>query len=870
MKKLFTLIELIVVVIVLGILAAIVMPNISSMKEESLSAMVGSNIQSIQTSSDMYHLKEGNYATVKESSITKPRYVDMTAIVPNYLKKEPDESKISQYYWIDYFGKVWGSTVDAPRNFQKNDEFIEFAHVEKAVSYRVYSIKDNLSSNETIKYSLVGEYLVEGKTDMVQLEIKHDRDRILISSVDRFGYESAPVGLSYSSPHNDWFSPILSKTGEFTFEIESKDTMIWDAFSSSFDKPEGSDIKFEFSILQDDGTFSPYTTEFGSLMPSKHIKAKVIMSATGPKNPSLYEMNIFYHFGKGVVKGPIVSNDKLPDGKTVVIEEIQIPTEQKVISIENNSSKPETTETTTTIKVREGVSWKEVDLYTDIPTGSIIRVETTYSEGEVQHQPTVVTVKKEPAVAQPKLNAPVNPAPPNSPETTVEEWETIQTLNFAAHSGSSEKADWISVIPTHSIPETTRIVYTYSTSNSTSYADWTGNYKESQIDLVPDSRSLRVTATLQVLKEKLGTVANPEVKSIKILSEKGELTVTDLSTYNPQEDIKWQGFTPILFDGNPNNYFTFPQGENIYEISWFGDISGRTMEVKSSQSLGDYVKHSFVDSQGNKIATIDAVTKTKGTDFSPMNDGFNRLLVPKNAVKLKIETGRFSFYNSNIHEVRVLPKSEQKVEESIVSVIPSITNPEVDFIFQKPSTEIGHVIIQNGKKPTNLERVSDYAQKDSKLYTNMDYEYDIYITSILGEFLNIEPIKKTIRTPKSPSGVELRGLPAYIFQPFNSNHYYQLSSQTEEVSWVGNAAGKKVTFRSGSYGDKIVIQLLDAGGKETPFLTGENEIILSENTTVSTTFTMPNDAKSITIRKQNPASNNGSYTARIHSIIISN
>lgn len=880
MKKLFTLIELIVVIVVLGILAAIVIPNISSLKEDAISTMVGSNIRSIQTSSDMYHLREGKYATARKSSITEPMYVDMTAIVPNDLRQKPDESQLSQYYWIDYSGRVWGSTVKPPSNFMKNSETIEFGHKENAVSYRVYSVKDNVSSSVgNSKYSFVGEYSIEGTPDVVQLKTTPNSGQTLISSVDRFGYETAPVGLDYSVQENDWFSPLLNKTGEFVFEIESKDTMIWDAYSSVFDKPEGSDIKFEFSVLKEDGTFTPYNSDFNTLVPSKHIKAKVIMTSTGPKKPSLYELNIFYHFGQEeVVKGPIVSEVKLPDGKTVVVEEIQLPPGKEVVNIEQNSSQPEVTKTTTIVTVKEGSTWREVELYTEIPAGSTVRVETTYSTGEVAHQPTVVTVEEEPNVVQPELTVPVvkpndpNEPDPVTPEEPAEEWETIQTLNFAANSGSSEKANWISVVPTDNKPESTRIVYTYSISNSTSYGDWTGNYKESEMDLVPDSRSLRVTATLQVLKDQLGKVPEPTVTGIKINSEKGELPVTNLSTYNPADNVTWYGFSPLLFDGSTSSYYAFPRGEGVYEVSWFGDISGRTLEIHSGMSIGDYLYHSFLDSEGNKIVTVDSQTKQRGTDFSPVrSDTPNRLLVPENAVKLVSRVGRFSSYNANMHEVRLLPKSApQVIDESIVSVIPSTTLPEVDFVFQKPHTEIGHVILQNGKKPANLKWVSTYAQKDAALYTDMDYEYDIYITGMSGEFLNTEPIKKTIHTPKSPSGVELRGLPSEILQPFNNQYAYQLSSKTEEVTWIGDAAGKTVTIRASAYGDRIVAGLLDANGNQVLFPTGVDLITVNENSSSSTVFTLPSNAKVITFRKADPNSNNAAYTAKLLSIQFSN
>lgn len=63
-KKLFTLIELLVTIVVIGILVAIVVPNISEFKKESTISAMQSNIRNLETAVSMYALENhGLYPT---------------------------------------------------------------------------------------------------------------------------------------------------------------------------------------------------------------------------------------------------------------------------------------------------------------------------------------------------------------------------------------------------------------------------------------------------------------------------------------------------------------------------------------------------------------------------------------------------------------------------------------------------------------------------------------------------------------------------------------------------------------------------------------------------------------------------------------
>lgn len=67
MNRLFTLIELIIVIVVLGILAAIVIPNIGNVKDNATYVAVKSNQSAVQMAIDRYSLDHsGNLPVVGE------------------------------------------------------------------------------------------------------------------------------------------------------------------------------------------------------------------------------------------------------------------------------------------------------------------------------------------------------------------------------------------------------------------------------------------------------------------------------------------------------------------------------------------------------------------------------------------------------------------------------------------------------------------------------------------------------------------------------------------------------------------------------------------------------------------------------------
>ena len=112
MKKKFNIIELVAVIAIIGIITAIVIPNISNMRGEANIAAINSDVRNIQTAVDMYSMENrGNYPTLNKPTEFTPEPIDFTLLHPDHLRSLPRNEGLK--YWIDFTGKVWVSTIDS-------------------------------------------------------------------------------------------------------------------------------------------------------------------------------------------------------------------------------------------------------------------------------------------------------------------------------------------------------------------------------------------------------------------------------------------------------------------------------------------------------------------------------------------------------------------------------------------------------------------------------------------------------------------------------------------------------------------------------------------------------------------------------------
>lgn len=195
MKKFFTLIELIVVIAVLGILAAIIIPNISSFQDEANKATIVSNVRNLQTGVDMYSMERKGDLPALTGEPTKyiPLPLNFIEMHPDYARTLPKNNGIK--YWVDHWGKVWASTIDAPLNVKLTGSNLTWDSVEGADVYRVYRISSINNTGSINGYNTKLNFVKE--VTGTQLSSLDQKFEYAVSAVDSDGFESAPAGSYY-------------------------------------------------------------------------------------------------------------------------------------------------------------------------------------------------------------------------------------------------------------------------------------------------------------------------------------------------------------------------------------------------------------------------------------------------------------------------------------------------------------------------------------------------------------------------------------------------------------------------------------------------------------------------------------------------
>jgi type II secretion system protein G len=84
-KRAFTLIEILIVVVILGILAAIVIPQFTDASQQATDASVRSQLQTLRAQIELYRVKN----TGTDPALVANQWVDMTDANPPYLQAAP-------------------------------------------------------------------------------------------------------------------------------------------------------------------------------------------------------------------------------------------------------------------------------------------------------------------------------------------------------------------------------------------------------------------------------------------------------------------------------------------------------------------------------------------------------------------------------------------------------------------------------------------------------------------------------------------------------------------------------------------------------------------------------------------------------------
>jgi len=104
----FTLIELLIVIVILGILAAIVVFAVGGISDRGVSAACKTDYKSIEVAAEAYRAKEGTYAGT------------INLLVPDYIREEPSSAEYDLVYASS--GGTFTITVFSPSGSDLGDD----------------------------------------------------------------------------------------------------------------------------------------------------------------------------------------------------------------------------------------------------------------------------------------------------------------------------------------------------------------------------------------------------------------------------------------------------------------------------------------------------------------------------------------------------------------------------------------------------------------------------------------------------------------------------------------------------------------------------------------------------------------------------
>lgn len=257
--KLFTLIELIVVIVVLGILAAIVIPNISSFKEEAEYTSIISNSKNLQTSVDLFMLENNGVSPTKEKpTFGNPQVLQVHGLHPEYTRDLPKNKGV--HWWLDQNYSVWASYVDAPSKVtyapnSNGTAKLTWETVDGADLYKVYKSADAIAAKADNGMQFVDEMKVaRGSTPEINVP-ELSKGVYLVTAVDEYQFETVPTAMNgsyegYTEPEKDFSipstkepvneKPVAVISMNPSANLDTNTTITWGHSLSS--DPEGDDI----------------------------------------------------------------------------------------------------------------------------------------------------------------------------------------------------------------------------------------------------------------------------------------------------------------------------------------------------------------------------------------------------------------------------------------------------------------------------------------------------------------------------------------------------------------------------------------------------------------------------------------------------
>lgn len=184
MKKFFTLTDLIITIVIIGILAVIVLLNINNLNEKAKITSLNADKRSIQLAVDKYSLDKGICPSVIQPTLGNPQSINFKELYSDYIKSMPQNK--DAYYWVDVNCLVYISLIDAPTDVTVDiPKGIVTWTPHKDSSKSIIYIKRPDGSIKIVEEDKTGNY--DGE----------DGKEHLVSEEDKHGLETPPVGKDY-------------------------------------------------------------------------------------------------------------------------------------------------------------------------------------------------------------------------------------------------------------------------------------------------------------------------------------------------------------------------------------------------------------------------------------------------------------------------------------------------------------------------------------------------------------------------------------------------------------------------------------------------------------------------------------------------
>lgn len=530
-KQSFSLIELVVTVAILAILAAIVIPNVSDMREESFVTAIKNNTRNAQTAVDKFYLDNEKYPSNVQPTVFEPSAINWDILYPQYIKDVPEDlDKV--YYWIDAFGKVWGSTVDAPKQVQYKEDSITWENDTSSTGYEIFAISvpnpaTTKANNARVSIRKVDSVRKRGEKVMKYMNTSNEAH--IISAFDQYGLPTAPVGFDYQGfpqkTDNGITLPII-EPGTYYFTTNAQGEAVWDGVKVIEDKPAGTDIKYSFATSNDGTNYSAYTEDFDSLPNSQYLKVKVDIIPDGDNKPVLYRLKVMFHllsdemmdYGRflfpniwdTLVGSENIKRESIPnfpdhiqikdgENKGEFSNIISLGALKKVSNVDTLSITPKGAKVEYFYQTSlDGSSYSEPTPYlSDAPPGRYLKITTKMTRSssggsDSNGSPMIKGFKVETASPIDVVSSGGGSGQDALVGINDDNWITVDKLFYMVD--ATDVGDWTgSTIHDHQ-PANTRILYVYSTSNDG--FDF-GNYNK-DITAVPNSQYLNVDIIKQI------------------------------------------------------------------------------------------------------------------------------------------------------------------------------------------------------------------------------------------------------------------------------------------------------------------------------------------------------------------------------------